>query len=64
MGKIKKINNSVLSELYIETQMHYHDVQQFVSEKPIYHNNALQIYGSKDDSDLSKVLLDKGQFPF
>lgn len=44
--------------------MHYHDVQQFVSEKPIYQNNALQIYSSKDDSDLSKVLLDKGQFSF
>lgn len=35
--------------------MHYHDVQQFASEKCIYQNNALQIYGSKDDSDLSSL---------
>lgn len=44
--------------------MHYHDVQQFVSGKWIYQNNALQIYGSEDDSDLSKSLLEKGQFSF
>lgn len=47
---------------YIWTQTHYHDIQQFVSEKPMYQNNALQIYGSKDDSELSKFFLDKAHF--